>query len=285
MAARCRRGIRMARDRRRACIRSACCREARRHLLPRRPGACVARGRRSRARPPTPHERQRPHGSAAYLFRPIPIRRDRSPLCLRGLAIGPGSRCLPGTRGERCTTPRGGKPIAARPSAAEGDVHRHRRLDSPAVGRHGPRAGGRDRRRQAPQPPPRLSCIVKLNEEVRGTGQVPVAAGDETLDVGQDVVCETGRSRHHRLTTAAAGRQASRPLLSEASARERAVVDDIQHRLLGIRAVEHLRRHLMAPQELLECRADLSRRPGDIHPSASQIASNPERISSANSSI
>src|SRR4029453_2935923 len=33
---------------------------------------------------------------------------------------------------------------------------------------------------------------------------------------------------------------------------ERAIVDDIQHRLLRIRAVEHLGRHLMAPQELFE---------------------------------
>ena len=95
---------------------------------------------------------------------------------------------------------------------AEGDVRRHRRLDFPAVGRHGPRTGGRDRRRQAPQPPARLSRIIKLNEEVRSAGQVPVPAGDETLDVGQDVICEPSQSRHHRLTIAAAGRQQERML-------------------------------------------------------------------------
>ncbi len=73
----------------------------------------------------------------------------------------------------------------------EGDVQRHRRLDLHAVGRDRPRARGRDRRCDAPQPTLRLSRIMKLDEEVRGVGQVPVAARDETLDVGQDVIGET----------------------------------------------------------------------------------------------
>ena len=68
-------------------------------------------------------------------------------------------------------------------------------------------AGGRDRRHEAPQPPLRLSRIVKLDEEVRGVGQVPVAAGDEALDVGQDVVgeaCAIAASRGSQLLQQAA---------------------------------------------------------------------------------
>ena len=54
------------------------------------------------------------------------------------------------------------------------------------------------------QPPPRLSGIVKLDEEVRGVRQVSVAAGDEALDVGEDVIGQS-RRRLRRITTAAAG--------------------------------------------------------------------------------
>src|SRR6185295_4541088 len=88
--------------------------------------------------------------------------------------------------------PDGGEPVGA-----ERDVQRQRRLDLLPAGRDGPRAGGCDRRPETPQPEPRPSRVVKLQEEVGSGRQVPVAARDEALDLGQDVVGETWRLLRH----------------------------------------------------------------------------------------
>ena len=81
----------------------------------------------------------------------------------------------------------------------KGDVARQRRFQLLASRSCRPGPGRGDRRRNQSQPPPCRSGILKMDEQVCGVRQVPVAARDETLDVGEDIIGQPGRDscRHH----------------------------------------------------------------------------------------
>ena len=131
--------------------------------------------------------------------RRIPSCRGRFLPCRRESSNGARASSLPGIRPGTCRARASAGASAARPSAVNAMLHASVGLSFSPVRCRRPRPGRGDGRRNQSQPPSCRSGFVKVDEQVRGVRQMPVAARDEALDVGEDIIGQSRRGcrRHH----------------------------------------------------------------------------------------